>query len=104
MVIFNEDEFVSDEEPEREDCTLEVLLPEPCMGGTVDIARLLRWLLKRLRRTEVVPIVVLLCVYEGAGLNRLVGWTKRKGRAGRIGMSCAFGRVKGMNDKISMAV
>ena len=81
--MLNEDEFVSDEEPEREDCTLEVLLPKPCMGGTVDTARLLRWLLKRLRRTEVVPIVVLYCCmctsYEGAGLNRLVGWTKKKG-------------------------
>lgn len=67
MVRSNEVEFVSDEEPEREDCTLEVLLLEPCMGGTVDTARLLRWLLKRLRRTEVVPIVILLHVYVGVG-------------------------------------
>lgn len=76
-MIFNEDEFVSDEEPEREDCTLEVLLLEPCMGGTVDTARLLRWLLKRLRRTEVVPIVILLYVYLGAGFE--VGWMDKEG-------------------------
>lgn len=77
MVIFNEDEFVSDEEPEREDCTLEVLLLEPCIGGTVGTARLLRWLLKRFRRTEVVPIVVLLYVYVAVGFE-LVGWVDKE--------------------------
>ena len=72
---------MSDEEPEREDCTLEVLLPEPCMGGTVDIARLLRWLLKRLRRTEVVPIVALLCVRR-SGFES-VGWMDKEEGTGQ---------------------
>ena len=56
----NEDGRVSVEEVVCvvEDWRLEaLLLLEPCMGGTGGAARLLKLLLKRLRRTEVVPMV-----------------------------------------------